>query len=196
MIKKFEKFNLNEDVLEYFIDMDIHHGGNWDVEITSESILPGPVERKLKKPEIYKIKISPRSETLLEKEFLDDLKSRVDRLLSIGEFCLNNGGRYKAGDPNRIKANFGFFSLNFKNAPIGNRARSTSGPSTSWRYQLIEIDKGSIDNIDEIKRKFVSEIYRQSNRLLTDEVSRCEIYLESLWMWFMSSNEYHDKLWY
>lgn len=65
MIKKFEKFNLNEDVLEYFIDMDIHHGGNWDVEITSESILPGPVERELKKPEIYKIKISPRSETLL-----------------------------------------------------------------------------------------------------------------------------------
>lgn len=184
MIKKFEKFNLNEDVLEYFIDMDIHHGGNWDVEITSESILPGPVERKLKKPEIYKIKISPRSETLLEKEFLDDLKSRVDRLLSIGEFCLNNGGRYKAGDPNRTKANFGFFSFNFKNAPIGNQ------------YQLIEIDKGSIGNIDEIKRKFVSEIYRQSNRLLTDEVSKCEIYLESLWMWFMSSNEYHDKLWY
>lgn len=184
MIKKFEKFNLNEDVLEYFIDMDIHHGGNWDVEITSESILPGPVERKLKRPEIYKIKISPRSETLLEKKFLDDLKSRVDRLLSIGEFCLNNGGRYKAGDPNRIKANFGFFSLNFKNAPIGNR------------YQLIEIDKVSIDSIDEIKRKFVSEMYRQSNRLLTDEVSKCEIYLESLWMWFMSSNEYHNKLWH
>ncbi len=102
-LKKFESSSSEDEILEYFIDMDKNHGGDWDVDVISSF---GPSVDSF---EFNKIQIVSRSDFDLDEMFLEELSKRVDRVLSIGDFILHNGSRKGVGDPNTRDGNFGFF---------------------------------------------------------------------------------------
>lgn len=169
-IKKFESYDNADELLEYFIDIDKNHGGDWDVDVSSVFVK----EDNRRKPDFYKVIIESRSDFYLNDGFLSGVKNRVGKVLSIGDFYFHNGGRSGVGDPNKGRGNFGFFFL----AMTGHLTRNF----------VVEIDNNTISNIKLIKEKIRSEYYRQkinSNPISDREMENWKIKFGSLVLWFI-----------
>lgn len=189
-LKKFESYEANQlqdEILEYFIDMDKNHGGRWDVDVSSKFV---EGERK-GKPSFYKIEIQNREGGDLDLEFLKELKARIDQLLSIGDFYLYNGGRSGVGDPNNGRGNFGFFFLTlYKIDDSKFPYNIPPGGSLLW-HPVVEIDNNTISNIKAIKDNIRNEYYRTRNKFIEDsEMDNLGISLGSISLWFISKNDY------
>jgi hypothetical protein len=159
-VKKFESFNLDDkkyDLLEYFIDLDKNHGGDFPVDVSCKFIEEG---------DFFKISIESRGDFDFE-EFLKKLKSKVEMVLSIGDFDLSNGNRPVGGD------NFGFFFLDIKESL--EKFGIPSNPTCN-------IEWDTLSSIGDVKRGLIPHWTRRY--FTKEDLDKIVVNLDSLVMWF------------
>lgn len=100
-LKKFEsQDDLEEELLEYFIDMDKNYGGRWDVSV--ECLPPTRVD-------FYRIKINSKPNANIDFwEFLVEFSARVKMAISMGNFKLHY---HDYGPTSEIPAEIGIYEL-------------------------------------------------------------------------------------
>lgn len=169
-LKKFESYetSLKDEILEYFIDMDKNHGGNWDVDVNC--IPPNG------NYEYYTIRIVSRSRIDLS-EFLGDFSSRVKMVESMGDFKLY------PPSANSISDIFGFYSLNIE--PIDGRI-----PDGIPSRPNISIKRDTLDNIDIIRKRVYKYKYGSKKRVYTNPKDRenFRINLNMISIYFIPNN--------